>query len=93
MANEDAVRKDAMRLLWAMNKHKVGDEVHPSGAAHEAGLIPDTDRYNDAVAYLVRKRVIEPNEEVPGHTIAGIEDPFYRITPRGWAMLLGYFPE
>jgi hypothetical protein len=45
MADEDVVRDDALRLLWAMNKHKVGAQVHPSGAAHQVGLIPGESRF------------------------------------------------
>jgi hypothetical protein len=37
MADEGVVRDDALRLLWAMNKHKVGAQVHPSGAALKWG--------------------------------------------------------
>jgi len=53
MADEDVVR-DAMRLLWEMHRHRVGDQVHPSEAAHEVGLAPGEDRCNAAVAYLER---------------------------------------
>jgi len=43
-----------MRLLWEMHRHRVGDQVHPSEAAHEVGLAPGEDRCNAAVAYLER---------------------------------------
>jgi hypothetical protein len=76
-----------------MNKHRVGTQVHPSGAAHEVGLAPGEDRCDAAVAYLVREKAIEPDEDASGYDITGTEDPFYRITPRGMAILSGYFPE
>jgi hypothetical protein len=93
VADEGVVRDDALRLLWAMNKHKVRAQVHPSGAAHEVGLIPGTDRCNAAVAYLVREGAIEPDKETLKYTIAGPGYSFYRITNHGLEMLRGYSPE
>ena len=93
MADEDVVRDDALRLLWAMNKHKVGAQVHPSGAAHEVGLIPGESRCNAAVAYLESRGAIEPDKETLGYTTAGPRYSFYRITDRGMEMLRGYSPE
>jgi hypothetical protein len=93
MANEDVVRDDAMRLLWAMHKQRVGTQAHPSGAAHEAGLVPGTARWKAAVAYLESRRAIEPDEEASRLTFTDSEDPFYRITPRGMQMLRGYMPK
>jgi hypothetical protein len=93
MADEGDVRNDAVRLLWAMHKHKVGDQVNPSGAAYEAGLVPGTPRWKAAVDYLVRERAIEPDEEASGLTFTGSEEPFYMITPRGMALLNGYMPK
>src|SRR3712207_9138840 len=61
MADEDAVRDDALRLLWAMNQHKLGAQVHPSGAAHELGLLPGESRFAAAVAHLERQGPIEPD--------------------------------
>ncbi len=92
MADEGDVRADAMQLLWAMHKHREGTLVHPSEAAHEAELIPGTDRYKATVAYLVNERAIEPDEETSGVSITDLEEPFYRITPHGMAMLSGFMP-
>ena len=94
MADEGDVRNDAVRLLWAMHKQRVGDQVNPSGAAHAAELIPHTPRWKAAVDYLVRERAIEPDEEASGLTFTGSdEDPYYRITRRGMALLNGYMPK
>ena len=93
MADEDVVRDDALRLLWAMNKHKVGAQVHPSGAAQEVGLIPGESRCNAAVAYLESRGAIEPDKETSGYDITDSVYSFYRITDRGLEMLRGYFPE
>jgi hypothetical protein len=90
MTGEGAVRDDALRLLWTMHKHRVGDLVNPSGAAHEAGLTPSTPRYKAAVTHLERERAIEPDEEAS--RIANTKEPYYRITAGGMAMLSGYMP-
>jgi hypothetical protein len=93
MADEDVVRDDALRLLWAMNKHKVGAQVHPSGAAHQVGLIPGESRFDAAVAHLESRGAIEPDKETWVYTIAGLRHSFYRITSHGLEMLRGYSPE
>ena len=99
MADEAIVRNDGLRLLWAMNEYqaggRVGAQVHPGRAAHQAELTPDTARCDAAVAFLEGEGAIERDEQANelSWALEGSTYSFYRLTARAPEMLRGYSPE
>ena len=76
-----------MRLLRAINAHQahgcVGSIVFPLAAARSAGLVPGTERYEEALWALVWGGALAVDGCVPVEAAAGL--PFgrapYRLAP------------
>ena len=87
------VKTDAVALLRAIQEYherhdpgapfSAGTRLAPYLAAGQAGLDPDTLRYERAVRYLVREGVLVWEERVG--TVPGID--FYRFTGKGLELL------
>jgi hypothetical protein len=84
---------DAVRLLRAINMEQVhgraGSLVYAFAAARSAGLHPGTERYEEALWYLVWEGALTVAEHIPLEIAARL--PFgrapYRLTPAGVRLL------
>lgn len=61
-------RSDALRLLRAINDTQAhgreGARAYPPRAAHEAGLEIGSERYEDAIAYLLEQAALRRDERM-----------------------------
>ena len=75
---------DSVRLLRAINAQqahgRVGSIVFPFAAARSAGLVPGTERYEEALWALVWGGALEVDGYVPPEVAAGL--PFGRAPYR-----------
>ncbi len=86
-------RDDAVRLLRAIDMEqahgRVGSLVYAFAAARSAGLLPGTERYEEALWCLVWEGALTVAEHVPPEVAARL--PFgrapYRLTPRAVRLL------
>lgn len=88
-----APRDDGLRLLRLMNANQAhGSEqtpVSPAQAAMDLGLDLGSDRYEEALRFLLDEEALNPEErfgEVPAGWPPG-GSLVYQITPRGFEML------
>jgi hypothetical protein len=84
---------DAVRLLWAINMEqahgRAGSLVFAFAAAPSAGLCPGTERYEEALWFLVWEGALTVAEHIPPEIAARL--PFgrapYRLTTAGVRLL------
>ncbi len=84
---------DAVRLVRAIDAHqahgRVGETVFAFSAARSAGLRPATERYEEALWWLVWEGALTVDEHVPLEVAARL--PFgrapYRLAPAAIGML------
>jgi hypothetical protein len=78
----DGIEGAAMQLLRAANEHQAQGntraKIQPHWEAHNAGLVANSEGYDEAINSLVKAGVLEPLEGEPGA---------YQITQRGLQML------
>jgi len=90
-------RSDALRLLQAINDTQAhGDEgarANPTRAAHEAGLEVGSERYQDAMAYLIEQAALLGDAHTVFGDDVGDQHPqgfaFYYFTRRALTLLEG----
>jgi hypothetical protein len=84
----DLVKDAALQLLQEMSEHQAnweeGGVVHPDGAAHSVGLVPDTPLCDAAVRHLKSLGALEQHEL--GAVSRGDTYGYSRITRRGLDM-------
>ena len=80
---EARARSDGLRLLKAINDTQAhgqeGARANPSRAAHEAGLDLGSERYEDALAYLIEQGAL------PGEAYLPFGDDVGALHPHGYA--------
>jgi hypothetical protein len=78
---EAQARSDGLRLLRTINDTQAhgeeGARADPTRAAHQAGLAVGSERYQDAMAYLIEQAALLGDE----HTAFDVGDPH----PHGYA--------
>ena len=88
-------RSDALRLLRTINDTQAhgqeGARAIPTRAAREAGLEVGSERYEDAMAYLVEQAALLGDAHMPFGDDVGDQHPhgyaFYFFTRRGLTLL------
>jgi len=90
-------RRDGLRLLRTINDTQVhgeeGARANPARAAHEAGLEVGSERYEDAMAYLIEQAALLGDAHIAFGDDVGDQHPhgyaFYFFTRRALTLLEG----
>ena len=90
-------RRDGLRLLRTINDTQAhgeeGARANPARAAHEAGLEVGSERYEDAMAYLIEQAALLGDAHIAFGDDVGDQHPhgyaFYFFTRRALTLLEG----